>query len=169
LSIHIKLYGELKDKLKEQGYSAGTPSTTDLKKDEIEIVSDILKKLNIDRSEISHIFVNGKYCGLGKDVKDGDRIGLFPKKMALNFIEIAKNNPIYITLKLFADLKKYGPTKSIIDIPEGSTLNTALKKYKISRDKQKLIVLINGRPCYDNNFVLKDGDTVALFPPLAGG
>ncbi|MHA1257475.1 MAG: MoaD/ThiS family protein [Promethearchaeota archaeon] len=59
--------------------------------------------------------------------------------------------------------------KSIIDIPEGSTLKDVLKKYKIFRDKQKVIILINRKPCYDNNFVLKNGDTVALFPPLAGG
>ncbi len=169
MSIHVKLYGELKDKLKEQSYSAGTPSTTYYRDNEIEFVSDILKKLNIDGSEISHIFVNGKYCGSGKELNGGDRVGLFPKNMALNFIEIAKNNPIYVTVKLFADLREFGAPKSIIDIPEGSTLKNVLKKYKISRDKQKLIILINRKPCYDNNFVLKDGDTVALFPPLAGG
>ena len=169
MSIHVKLYGQLKDKLKEQNYSAGIPSTTDFMDHEIDIVLDILKKLNIDVSEIGHIFVNGKYCGSGKQLKEGDRIGLFPRNMALNFIEIAKNNPIYITVKLFADLQKFGAPKSIIDIPEGSTLKNVLKKYKISRDKQKIIILINRKPCYDNNFVLKDGDTVALFPPLAGG
>lgn len=169
MSIHVKLYGQLKDKLKEQSYNAGTPSTTYFKDNEINVVLDILKKFNIDGSEIGQVFVNGKYCGLGKQLKEGDRIGLFPKNMALNFIEIAKNNPIYITVKLFANLREYGAPKSIIDIPEGSTLKEVLKKYKISREKQKLIVLINSKPCYDNNFVLKDGDTVALFPPLAGG
>ena len=169
MSIHVKLYGELKDKLKEQSYSAGTPSTAYFKDNEIEVVSDILKKLNIDGSEISHIFVNGKYCGSGKQLNEGDRLGLFPKNMALNFIEIARNNLIYITVKLFADLRKFGAPKSIIYIPEGSTLKNVLKKYKISRDKQKLIILINRKPCYDNNFVLKNGDTIALFPPLAGG
>jgi len=170
LSIHVKLYGELKDKLEDsQSYSAGTPSTINFKDNEIEVVSDILKKLNIDGSEISHIFVNGKYCGSGKKLNEGDRIGLFPKNMALNFIEIAKNNLIYITVKLFADLRKLGAPKSIIDIPEGSTLKNVSKKYKISRHKQKLIILINGKPCYESNLVLKNGDTVALFPPLAGG
>ena len=169
MSIQVKLYGVLKDKLQEQSYSAGTPSTTNFKDNEIDIVSDILKKLNIDGDELSHIFVNGKYCGSGKKLNEGDRIGLFPKNMALNFIEIAKNNPIYITVKLFADLRKFGVPKSIVDIPEGSILKDVLKKYKISREKLKLIILINRKPCYDNNFVLKDGDTVALFPPLAGG
>jgi len=169
LSIHVKLFGELKSKLQEQGYNAGTPSTTYFKDNEIEVVSDILVKLNIDGSEISHIFVNGKYCGSGKQLNEGDHIGLFPKNMALNFIEIAKNNPIYITVKLFADLREYGVPESIIDIPEGSILKDVLKKYKISRDKQRIVILINRKPCYDNDFVLQDGDTVALFPPLAGG
>lgn len=159
----------LKDKLKERSYSAGTPSITSFKDNEIYIVLDILKKLYIDGSEIGHIFVNGKYCGSGKRLNEGDRIGLFPKNMALNFIEIAKNNPIYITVKLFADLREYGAPKSIIDLPEGSTLKNLLKKYKISRDKQKLIILLNRKPCYDDNFVLEDKDTVAIFPPLAGG
>jgi molybdopterin converting factor small subunit len=169
LSIQVKLYGVLKDKLKERSYSAGTPSITSFKDNEINIVLDILKKLYIDGSEIGHIFVNGKYCGSGKRLNEGDRIGLFPKNMALNFIEIAKNNPIYITVKLFADLREYGAPKSIIDLPEGSTLKNLLKKYKISRDKQKLIILLNRKPCYDDNFVLEDKDTVAIFPPLAGG
>lgn len=169
MSIQVKLYGQLKDKLQEKSFNAGTPSIAYIKEDEIETVSDILKKLNIDESETSHIFVNGKYCRSGKKLSEGDRIGLFPKNMALNFIEIAKNSPIFITVKLFADLRKFGASKSIIDIPEGSTLKDVLKKYRISRDKQKLIVLINSKPCYDNNLILKDGDTVALFPPLAGG
>ena len=47
MSIHVKLYGELKDKLEEQSYSAGIPSTTYVKYNENKVVSDILKKLNL--------------------------------------------------------------------------------------------------------------------------
>ncbi|MHA1679050.1 MAG: hypothetical protein ACTSW3_09780 [Promethearchaeota archaeon] len=43
----------------------------------------MLSKLSIEESEVSHIFVNGIYSGKNKKVRDGDRVGLFPKRMAL--------------------------------------------------------------------------------------
>ena len=42
MSIQVKLYGELKDRLQEQSYNAGTPSVAYLKEDEIETVAEIL-------------------------------------------------------------------------------------------------------------------------------
>lgn len=112
--------------------------------------------------------MNGKYCASGKEVKPGDRIGIFPKKMGLIFVEISKNNSISITAKFFANLRKYGPPKELMDVPEGSTIKTILNKYQIPK-KMNLIILVNGRPNYDRDQVLKNGDVVAVFPPLAGG
>ena len=75
---------------------------------------------------------------------------------------------ISITIKLFADLTKFGPAKAEEKLPEGSSINTIFEKYKIPKEK-KTIILINTKPSYDRNTVLKDGDQVAIFPPLAGG
>ncbi|MFW9987344.1 MAG: MoaD/ThiS family protein [Candidatus Odinarchaeota archaeon] len=55
-------------------------------------VLDILNKLGISKKEISHIFVNNLYSSPKKEIKDGDRIGIFPKRMGLIFVEI--KNPL---------------------------------------------------------------------------
>lgn len=78
------------------------------------------------------------------------------------------NNMISITIKLFADLTQFGPAKAEQNLPEGSSINTIFEKYRIPKEK-KTIILVNRIPSYDRNSVLKDGDTVAIFPPLAGG
>ena len=168
MSIKVKLYGDLKDKVPNQDRNNGAPRILNFEDGEIITVFDILKKLSIEENEISHIFVNYKYCGVGKSVKDADQVGIFPKRMALMFVEISNNNTISITVKLFADLQKYGPAKSILDVPEGSTINSVIEKYKIPKEK-KIIMLVNGLSRYDKNFILNNNDTVAIFPPLAGG
>ncbi len=75
---------------------------------------------------------------------------------------------IAVTVKLFATLKEYGKARSEVTVPEGSTVRSIIEKYKISKGMKTLIIMVNGRGRKDN-FVLKDGDTVALFPPIGGG
>lgn len=87
MAIRIKLYGDLREKL-PQFKNGVAPNTLNIKLDKIKTVLDILNKFNITRDEISHIFVNSKYSGIGKQVNDGDRIGLFPKRMGIIFVEI---------------------------------------------------------------------------------
>ncbi len=169
MSILIKLYGNLSEKVKDTDLEIGFPITLNVEGNEIHTVLDILDKFNIEDNEISHIFVNGKYCGPGKEVRDGDRVGLFPKKMALMFVEIPNLNSIYVTVKLFANLRKYGVPKSVVEVPEGSTIKSVLKKVKIPNEEKKLILMVNGSPRYDRNLVIKDKDTLAIFPPIGGG
>jgi len=75
---------------------------------------------------------------------------------------------IAVTVKLFATLKEYGKARSEVTVPEGSTVRSIIEKYKIPKDVKTLIIMVNGRG-RESNFVLKDGDTVALFPPIGGG
>jgi molybdopterin converting factor small subunit len=168
MSIKVKLYGDLREKVSNQDHHNGAPSILNIEDGSINTVFDILNKLSIEKNEISHIFVNYKYCGVGKTVKDGDQVGIFPKKMALMFVEISNNNTINITVKLFADLQEYGPAKSILEVPEGSTINTILEKFRIPNEK-KIIILVNRVPRYNKNYILNNDDTIAIFPPLAGG
>jgi len=79
-----------------------------------------------------------------------------------------KSDMISVTIKLFADLTQFGPAKAEENLPEGSSINTIFEKYRIPKEK-KTIILINRKPRYDRNSALKNGDTVAIFPPLAGG
>ncbi len=92
MPIKVKLYGDLREKAPQHNSNAGAPSTLNLEDNEIETVFDILKKFNIKETEISHIFVNHKYSKLQKEVKNGDRVGLFPKNMGLIFVEIIHSN-----------------------------------------------------------------------------
>ena len=92
MTIKVKLYGDLRDKVKQLNNEIGFPSTLDIETNEIATVFDILDKFSITQEEISHIFVNNKYSGPEKEIKNGDRIGIFPKRMGLIFVEI--KNPL---------------------------------------------------------------------------
>ncbi len=88
MTIKVKFYGDLREKVKQLNNEIGLPSILDIETDGITTVIDILDKFSITQEEISHIFVNNIYSGGGKEVKNGDRIGIFPKRMGLIFVEI---------------------------------------------------------------------------------
>ena len=160
--MNIILYGDLKQKEQQKTNKDSSPLTITISNSEINTVYDLLDKLNIEENKVSHIFVNHKYCGPGKEIKEGDRVALFPKRMALMFVEIPQSNSIEVRVKLSADLRKYGPEESIIAIPEGSNLITIFKKYNITKEERNLTTLINGFACHDKQSVLKNGDIVAF-------
>jgi molybdopterin converting factor small subunit len=88
MAVLIKLYGDLKEKVLQLTSYQGATNTLNIEINDISNVLDILDKLNINKEEISHIFVNSKYSGLEKEIKNGDRIGIFPKRMGILFVEI---------------------------------------------------------------------------------
>ena len=82
-----------------------------------------------------------------------------------------------INLKLFMRFKRYLPEgstdgKATITINEGSTFQDLLQKIGMPDAEDKIIV-INGishkQSAKVNAQVLQKGDTVAIFPPIAGG
>ncbi len=88
MSILVKLYGKLRENVKDVDLEKGLPVTLNIEESNVHFVYDIVEKFAISKDDLSHIFVNGKYCGIGKEIRDGDRVGLFPKNMALMFAEI---------------------------------------------------------------------------------
>ena len=47
-------------------------------------IGEILKEVGIHEEELgSNIFLNGEYSGLTREVKPGDRLGVFPNDMQL--------------------------------------------------------------------------------------
>ena len=88
MPILVKLYGKLRENVKDVDLEKGLPVTLNIEKSNVYFVYDIIEKFAISEDELSHIFVNSKYCGIGKEIRDGDRVGLFPKNMALMFAEI---------------------------------------------------------------------------------
>ncbi len=80
---------------------------------------------------------------------------------------INKKN-ITVVVKFFANLREIAPPKKVVTLPIGSTVSTILDLFTIS-EETKLIILINGSPHKKRSTQIKDGDIVAIFPPLAGG
>ena len=92
MPILVKLYGKLKEKVKDFELDRGIPVSMNINPDKVHIVHDILERLAINEEELSHIFVNNKYCGIDKKINNGDRVGLFPRNMALLFVELLPQN-----------------------------------------------------------------------------
>lgn len=86
-----------------------------------------------------------------------------------------------ITFKAFATLGEYLPREHDgharagnelpLDLPEGTTLEAVLQRFPLPRALVHL-VLVNGEyilPAERAAHVLRDGDAVAIWPPIAGG
>ncbi len=71
-----------------------------------------------------------------------------------------------IKIKLFASLRKFGPDEQVVELPENTTVDDAV--HFLNLPQMALLKIVNGehRPA---NHPLKDGDELALFPPIAGG
>ena len=80
---------------------------------------------------------------------------------------------IRIELRLFASLAPYMPSKGTIDdsntieISEGITVDMLIDQLRIPNDTVK-VVFLNGIHAKGDE-ILKDGDRVGIFPPVAGG
>ena len=77
-----------------------------------------------------------------------------------------------IELRLYASLKGYLPEDSLdnpcsVEMEEGATVKKLFEKFQIPFDLPKIIFL-NGIHARGDE-VLKDGDRVGAFPPVAGG
>ncbi len=76
---------------------------------------------------------------------------------------------ISVTVKFFADFRKYGPDKAELSIPKGSKIQYLLEKYKIPSINKNIIILVNGLPHKKADDKINEGDIIAIFPPIAGG
>lgn len=86
-----------------------------------------------------------------------------------------------ITFKAFATLGDHLPREHAgharvgnelpLDVPEGTTLEAVVEKFPMPRALVHL-VLVNGEfilPAERAQHVLREGDVVAIWPPIAGG
>jgi molybdopterin converting factor small subunit len=78
-----------------------------------------------------------------------------------------------IQLNLFASLTRFlpgpkdGGFSNVVEIEEGTTIEAFLDRLKIPREQPRIIFL-NGIHAEEST-VLKEGDRLGVFPPLAGG
>jgi len=82
MPIEVKLFGDLRKKI-EPKISGSTSLRFKIADSEVDRIIDLLKKINIEENEVSHIFVNGRYAGLRKKIQNRDTVALFPRNMAL--------------------------------------------------------------------------------------
>jgi sulfur-carrier protein len=74
---------------------------------------------------------------------------------------------MHITVKLFATLRKDRFDTRDLEIPDGTRCADILEKISIPGADVALIFINNCHAGLDT--ILKDGDTLALFPPVGGG
>lgn len=75
-----------------------------------------------------------------------------------------------VNLKFFAGLRNFLPSEPFpypFEAAEGATVADVIAAFNVPEDKPR-IVLVNGIHSALTR-QLKDGDTVSLFPPVAGG
>lgn len=72
-----------------------------------------------------------------------------------------------LKIKLFASLQKFMPSTEKVELEENSTVGDLLKEIGIN-SSEVAIILVNGRHVALDQ-PLHEGETVAIFPPIAGG
>ncbi len=83
MTIKLVLYGDLKSKVDDIDEKMGSVGAVELETEDLDHISDILARFDIDQEEVSHIFLNRDYSNIERKVEDGDRLALFPRDMAL--------------------------------------------------------------------------------------
>ncbi|HWI83461.1 MoaD/ThiS family protein [Ramlibacter sp.] len=82
-----------------------------------------------------------------------------------------------ITFKLFATLTDYLPAPSradnvvALEVPAGATIAQVIEPFRLP-PKLVHLVLVNGvyiGPAQRASHALREGDTLAIWPPIAGG
>ncbi len=74
---------------------------------------------------------------------------------------------IRVTVRLFATLRQNREKEMIMEVPDGTSTKDIIERLNIDQ-KDAAILMINGRGAKLDT-ILKDSDTVAIFPPLGGG
>lgn len=72
-----------------------------------------------------------------------------------------------LEIKLFASFQKYMPNAEKVELDDNGTVLDLLKKIGIN-PSEVAIILVNGRHV-ELNQTLFEGETIAIFPPIAGG
>ncbi len=80
--IEVHLYGKLRRFTDNQDPTRD--SIVCIPVEDGDTIGDIIRRIGIPREDLgSNIFLNGGYSALGRRVKDGDRLGVFPNDMQL--------------------------------------------------------------------------------------
>ncbi len=81
MRIEVHLFGKLKELFPK--VKSGGSLQLIIKIKNQNTIQDIVEKIGISPKEIRHAFLNYQYSSLDRKVKDGDRLALFGRDMAL--------------------------------------------------------------------------------------
>jgi molybdopterin converting factor small subunit len=81
--------------------------------------------------------------------------------------EVWYNFFMKVKIRLYANLRNYGPEEQEAELPENATLEDAIKRLNLP-ERIPLLKIVNGEH-RNVKHPLKEGDEIALFPPIAGG
>ncbi|MGD8500937.1 MAG: hypothetical protein PVJ86_09835 [Phycisphaerales bacterium] len=80
--VKVHLYGKLRRFSDNQ--EPARDSVTYIAVREGDTIRDIVRRIGIPFEELGdNIFLNGRYFDIERQVRDGDRLGLFPNNMAM--------------------------------------------------------------------------------------
>lgn len=80
-NVKVYLYGKFRNLAKIKDPMA--ESKVELPCQAGDKIIDIVKRLRIGPDDVSHLFLNGEYSGPNRWIKPGDRLGIFPRELAL--------------------------------------------------------------------------------------
>ena len=81
MALEVRLYGKLRRFAAQKEVSSDSFIMVEVPAGET--VEGVLERIGVAREEVSNVFLNGRLAGLEQQVKDGDRLGLFPPDMSL--------------------------------------------------------------------------------------
>jgi sulfur-carrier protein len=169
MKIQLKLYGNLRRL--SPGGQAGAPMTIELPNGAS--LQDLVAQLQIPAEETKVAFVNGLVQEWGYELKEGDKVGIFPPVGGgsddLTIVEVL----LYGALSQYGgEGKQYGHAHLHIVLPQNSTIQDLLDQLEMPSDARG-VTFINsklsampGLPA-DLSIHLKPGDRVAFFHPLS--
>jgi len=83
MKINLRLFGKLREKIPGTNPKNNYVATTEMEIEEGATIANVLEKLGIRQEEVSHLFLNHDYSALDRRIRDGDRLAIFPRDMAL--------------------------------------------------------------------------------------
>jgi molybdopterin converting factor small subunit len=86
---------------------------------------------------------------------------------------VYKVTTVRVTLKLFATYRRHLPPGSVgnaceLHAPAGTPVSDLLARFGVPHEPGASVILVNGRDVSPEQ-MLEAGDTIAVFPAMAGG
>ncbi|MFP4135784.1 MAG: MoaD/ThiS family protein [Candidatus Acetothermia bacterium] len=83
MEVSVRLYGDFRDLAPELDKVSSSVGLLDLKLEQGSSIEDLLADFELEGEGVSHVFVDGEYSSLNRELKDGNRVALFPSDMGL--------------------------------------------------------------------------------------